>query len=262
MKKNKNKPDQLVKSLDRALNILEKLVDINEPLGITEISQYTGYHKSTVYRLIDTLCYRGYLTQDFETGKYKVGMKLFEIGSEVFNNLDLRSQVKPYLKEIEEKTAETVHLGVLDSTKMVYIDKVESRRTIRMSSKIGSRTYAHSTGLGKAILAYLAEDEVEQIIEEEGLPKFTENTITNKEELINELEEIRKKGFAIDEEENETGIICVAAPIFDYNDNIVAAISISGPANRMTNNKIIKIKDIAREYSKLISRALGQRNEK
>lgn len=262
MNKNKKKPDQLVKSLDRALNILEELVNRNEPLGITEISKYTNYHKSTVYRLVDTLCYRGYLTQDFETGKYKVGMKIFELGSKVINNLDLRSRVKPFLKEIEEKTAETVHLGVLDSTKVVYIDKVESRRTIRMSSNIGSRTYTHSTGLGKATLAFLPEEKIDQIIEEEGLPEFTENTITEKEALKNELEEIRKNGFAIDEEENEAGIICVAAPIFDYNDNITAAISISGPANRMTNNKKNEIKKIAKEYSKRISRALGQRSEK
>ena len=257
MKKSRNKPGQLVKSLDRALDILERIIEHNKPLGITEISEGTDLHKSTVYRLVDTLCYRGYLTHDSETGKYKIGMKFFELGSRVINNLDLRTQAKPYLYELEDKTGETVHLGVLEETEMIYIDKVESRKTIRMESQVGKRVHTHNTALGKVTLAHLPEEDVEYIIDKAGLPKYTENTITDEEELKSELEKVHDQGFAVDDEESEKGIRCIAGPIFGHDGEILAAFSISGPANRMTEAKIDDIQVIVQEYSLRISRAFG-----
>ena len=257
MKKNKNKPGQLVKSLDRALDILERIIEHDKPLGITEISQGTDLHKSTVYRLVDTLCYRGYLSQDPETGKYKIGMKFFELGSRVINNLDLRTQAKPYLNELEDKTGETVHLGVLEDTEMIYIDKVESRKTIRMESHVGKRVHTHNTALGKVTLAHLSREEVDRIIDKAGLPEYTENTITKEEELKTELEKVYDQGFALDDEESEKGIRCIAGPIFDHDGELIAAFSISGPANRMTKDKIEQIQETVKDYSLRISRAFG-----
>lgn len=257
MKNSRQKPDQLVKSLDRALNILERLIEHNKPLGITEISQGTDLHKSTVYRLVDTLCYRGYIAQDSETGKYKIGMKFFELGSKVINDLDLRQQAKPYLYELEERTEETVHLGILENREIVYIDKVESRHTIRMSSHVGRRVHPHNTALGKVIMAHLPDDEVERIIDKEGLPRYTENTITDKEELLHELERIKDRGYAVDDEESEKGIRCVGGPIFDHAGSAKAAFSISGPAHRLTEDKMAEIKKTVVEYSRKISKAFG-----
>ncbi|SDM45468.1 IclR family transcriptional regulator [Halarsenatibacter silvermanii] len=257
MKKKDKKPGQLVKSLDRALDILERIIEHNKPLGITEISQGTDLHKSTVYRLVDTLCYRGYLSQDPETGKYKIGMKFFELGSRVINNLDLRTQAKPYLYELEDKTGETVHLGVLEDTEMIYIDKVESRQTIRMESQVGKRVHTHNTALGKVTLANLPEEEVDRIIEKAGLPEYTENTITDKDVLKRELEKIQEQNFALDDEESELGIRCISGPIFGHEGKIIAAFSISGPASRMTDDKIEQTQKIVKDYSLSISRAFG-----
>lgn len=258
MKENK-KPDQLVKSVDRTLDILERLVEHSKPLGITEISNGTDLHKSTVYRLVDTLCYRNYLIQDTKTGKYKIGMKLFELGSKVMNDLDLRSDARPYLLELEEKTGETIHLGVLEGEEMIYIDKVESHQTIRMGSHVGRRVHTHNTALGKVMLAYLPESEVENIINMAGLPRYTENTITDKNVLMEELDKIRSQGYAIDDEESEKGIRCVAGPIFDHTGEIMAAFSVSGPASRMTHEKIDDVKGIVKDYSRRISKAFGYR---
>lgn len=250
------KPEQLVQSIDRAFDILEVLVENNDGLGVTEISKSLEIHKSTVYRLLATLQYRGYVKQNDE-GKYKIGLKLFEIGSSVINNIDLRKEVKPYLKEIMKISKEAVHLGILDENKVVYIDKVESQNTIRMYSKIGRRNHASSTSLGKVILAYSDKEVVEQVIKEEGLKELTENTITEENEFYKHLSQVRQQGYAIDDEEQEYGIRCIGGPIFNHKGNIVGAFSISGPVMRMTHEKVDSLKEVVKEYSKKISQALG-----
>lgn len=250
------KPEQLVQSIDRAFDILEVLVENSEGLGVTEISNELNIHKSTVYRLLSTLQYRGYVKQNNE-GKYKIGLKLFEVGSLVINNIDLRKEVDPYLREIMKISQETVHLGVLDDNDVVYIDKVESHNTIRMYSRIGRRNHASSTSLGKVLLAYSDDEVVEEVIEEDGLKKLTENTITDKDEFYSHLSKIREQGYAIDDEEQEYGIRCIAGPIFNHKGDIIAAFSISGPVMRMTLEKVDSLKEVVKEYSEKISQALG-----
>jgi len=250
------KPEQLVQSIDRAFDILEVLVENSDGLGVTEISQKLNIHKSTVYRLLSTLQYRGYVKKD-NNDKYKIGLKLFEVGSKVIDNIDLRSEVNPYLREIMRISEETVHLGILDDNQVVYIDKVESQNTIRMYSKIGRRNHASSTSLGKVLLAYSDKEVVEQVINEEGLKNLTENTITEENEFYKHLSQIKQQGYAIDDEEQEYGIRCIAGPIFDHQDNVIAAFSISGPVMRMTHKKVDSLKEVVKEYSKNISQALG-----
>ncbi len=250
-----DKSVNVIQSISRAMNILEIVIQ-HEPIGVTKVSNITDIHKSTVYRILNTLVHLGYVSQN-KDGKYHVGLKLFEIGSKAINNLDLRQTVSPYLKEIQEKTGETIHLGVLDYMEIIYIDKVESDKTIRMHSKIGKRSYAHSTSLGKVILAYSDDDIIERIIKEKGLPKLATNTITEPDEFRNHLQKVNEQGFALDEEENEIGIRCIAAPIFDYSGNVVAAFSVSGPSIRVTREKIMTFKDIVKSYSRQISSALG-----
>lgn len=253
---NGEQPDQLVQSVDRTLNILEMLVEADEGMGVTEISNKIDIHKSTVHRLLATLQYRGYVKKA-GNDKYKIGFKLFEVGSSVINNLNLRGEVKPYLKELKEISKETVHLGVLDNNKVVYIDKVESNNTIRMYSKIGRRNHASSTSLGKVLLAYSERSVVDQVIKEEGLKKLTENTIHEEEAFRKHLSKVRNQGYAIDDEEQEYGIRCIAGPIFDYEGNIIASFSVSGPTMRMTESKVESLKEVVKEYSVKISEAFG-----
>ena len=250
------KPDQLVQSVDRTFDILEILVNSDRGLGVTEISKKLNIHKSTVYRLLATLQYRGYVKQN-EEGKYSIGFKLFELGSSVINDLDLRSEAKPYLRELMDISEETVHLGVLDDNQVVYIDKVESHNTIRMYSKIGRRNHASSTSLGKVILAYSDREVVDKVIREEGLKKLTENTIIDEDKLRKHLVKVRSQGYAIDDEEQEYGIRCIAGPIFNHTGDIIAAFSISGPTMRMSKEKVESLKPVIKEYSKKISESFG-----
>lgn len=254
---NKRKPDQLVQSLDRALNILEKIVKSDDGLGVTELSNSLGLHKSTTYRLLATLAYREYVKQDSKNDKYKVGIKLFELGNLALNKLEVRNEVRPFLEELMAKTGETIHLGVIDDSEVVYIDKVESPQTIRMYSEVGKRAPVHCTGLGKVLLAYSSLEVIDKFIEENGLPAYTNNTITEVDIFKKHLDKIRRQGFAIDNVEHEEGIRCIAGPIFNYKGNAVASFSISGPTMRVTEDKISDFVELVRAYSKKMSRALG-----
>lgn len=253
----KDKPNQLVKSVDRALNILEVVSKSKEPIGVTELSNKMDLNKSTVYRMLNTLQYRGYIAQDNETDKYKTGLKLFELGSLVINDLDLRKTSFSYLEELMELTGETVHLGILDDGEVIYIEKVESSETIRMHSKIGKRVYAHNTSLGKILLAYSDTKVMENILKKKGLPKTTENTIIKQDKFKEHLCQVKKQGYAVDNEERERGIKCIAGPIFDHKGEITAAFSISVPTIRLNTDITRKYVDLILKYSKKISGALG-----
>lgn len=252
----KKKPDQLVQSIDRAIDIIEKLVDAEKSLGVTEISNSLGLHKSTVYRLLATLDYRGYVEQD-TNNRYKIGIKLFEIGAVALNTLDIRERIKPYLKQLREETRETIHLGILDNYEVVYIDKEESSETIRMYSRIGRRIDAHCTSLGKVLMAYSPPELVDDIINRRKLEQYTVNTIIDINELKKHIQLVRECGYAIDNEEQDIGIRCIGGPIFNYNGDIIAAFSIAGPSTRMTKKRVEELSELVLEYARKISAAFG-----
>lgn len=254
------KPNQLIKSLDRALNILELIVGNENGMGVTEISRALGIHKSTVYRLLDTLKYRGYLEKDEDSHKYISGIKLFELSSKVLNDIDSRTRVRPYLEELMKKTKETIHLGIIDNGEIIYLDKVESTATIRMYSQVGKRAPVHSTSLGKAIMAQLSETEVRKILKEEGMVAQTENTITDVEEFLRHLKKVKQQGYAVDDEEQEKDIRCIAGPIFNHRGDVVASFSISAPISRMTKKRMEELSELVVQYSKKMSRSLGYSN--
>jgi len=257
---NKEKPEQLVQSLGRALDIIEKLVESDNSLGVTELSDRIGLHKSTVYRLLTTLVYRGYVEQD-EYSRYNVGIKLFEIGGTVLSKMDLRKKTKPYLIRLQQETKETIHLGILDDKEIVYIDKEETTETIRMYSEVGRRIDAYCTSLGKVLLAYENVD-IDDVYKNDELQKYTENTIVDKKLLANHLAEVRKQCYAIDDQEQELGIRCIGGPIFNYNGDIIAAFSIAGPISRMTVTRVEKLSKKIIEYSKDISSSFGYNFQK
>ncbi|KJS20755.1 MAG: IclR family transcriptional regulator [Clostridiaceae bacterium BRH_c20a] len=245
-----------IQSVDRALQILEAFSRKNKELGVTEIANNVDLHKSTVFGLLATLEQRGYLEQNRENGKYRLGLKLFELGNLVEEGMDLRGIAAPIISQLVDSYGETVHLVVCDHDEVIYIDKKESTSAIRILSQVGTRLPMYCTGVGKCLLAFLPEDTLKSVINK-GLIPFTPNTITEEDKLRSEVQKIREQGFAFDLEEIETGLKCVAAPIKNHKGQVVAAISLSGPSMRM---EIKRMKELILpvKYSALeISRKLG-----
>lgn len=249
--------ENTVKSVGRALDIIDIVSQKKDGLGVTEIANQIDINKSSVHRTLSTLVQYGYVEQDEETGKYKLGYKILELSSKLLDSIDLREEAKPYLLELEKETNEVIHLVVWDEGEVVYIEKLEGNETLRMHSRVGKRAPMHCTSVGKAILSHLPKDVVEEIIDRKGLPKHTEYTITDKETFFEELKKVKERGYALDLQENEYGITCIAAPIFDHIGNVVAAISISGPTMRMTEERLEQLRDRIIEAGKNISKRLG-----
>ncbi|ASA96086.1 IclR family transcriptional regulator [Anoxybacillus flavithermus] len=251
--------DSFVKSVSRALQIVDMVSNYRHGVGVTEIAKQIGIHKSSVYRLLSTLVEHGYIEQDEETERYKLGYKFLEMSSKLLESIDLRKEAKPYLRELEQMTNEVVHLVVYDQGEVIYIEKLDGNETLRMHSKVGKRAPMHCTAVGKAILAHLPKHVVMDVLERKGLPPHTDYTITEREVLFHELECVRKRGYALDLEENEYGIRCIAVPIFDHTKQVVAAVSVSGPTIRMTDERLEQLYVQMKKIGKQISERFGYR---
>lgn len=214
-------------------------------------------HKSTVHRLLSTLVDKGYVVQDPVTLKYRTTLKLYEIGYKRLANVDLLTVSKPHTTKLMKLTNEVVHLVVRDGNYIVYIDKIEAENTITMRSAIGKRNFMYCTSAGKAILSCLDIEEVSRIWNSCEIVKKTPNTITNFEDLVKELEKIRKVGYAVDEQEDEEGIRCIGAAILNKEGKVEGAISISGPAMRITKDLTEKYGALVKNTALAISRELG-----
>lgn len=246
-----------IQSVDRALQILEVFSEKRKELGVTEIANILDIHKSTVFGLLATLENRGYLEQNPESGKYRLGLKLFELGNLVQAGMDLRETAAPIISRLVEEYGETVHLVICEKGEVVYIDKKESDDSaFRILSYVGRRLPMYCTGVGKCLLAYLPEETVNLVLEKELVP-FTPNTITDPEKLRAELQEIKSKGYAFDFEEIEMGLRCVAAPIKNHKGEVIAAISLSGPSIRMDDKRMQELVVPVKESALEISRKLG-----
>ncbi len=247
----------IIQSVDRALKILDLFDEHNTELKITEISEKMMLHKSTVHSLLKTLQKHHYIEQIDESGKYKLGMKLFERGNFVIHSIDIRALAKEYLYSLSQKTDLTVHLVILDGKEGVYIDKVESSSATILYSRIGRRVPIHSSGVGKALVAFKSTEELERLLNDYDFIKRTDNTITNREDFLRELEAIRSRGYAIDNQENEPGVYCIALPIRNYTGNVVASISISSPIMRVNEEKMQKNIELLKHASNELSEKLG-----
>lgn len=249
----------VVQSVDRSLTILELLSNYNEGLGVTEISGMVNLHKSTVHRLLGTLIYKGFVIQDSSTNKYKLSLKLYELGSKRIENADILKSSRPYTEKLMNTVNEVVHLVIRDENDIVYIDKVEADNTIRMASTIGRRSPLYCTSVGKAMLAYLSDEEIIAVWNNSKIEKKTKYTITDLEVFKRELKEVKEKGYAVDNEENELGVRCIGAPVFNHNGYIEGAISVSGPTIRVTRDRIEEFANEVKKYAQLISNELGYR---
>lgn len=251
--------DYHVKSVEKACLLMEVVSDYPQGIAITELAKQVGMYKSTVHRLLATLIHSGYIEQDMQTGKYKLGYRLLDLGMKLLASIDMRREAMPFLQELAATSNEVVHLALLDRGEIVYVEKVESQNTTRMHSRVGKRVPVHATGLGKAILAYLPFGETLAILDKYGLMPLTEHTITDRKTFLASLEQTRKLGYATDIEENELGVCCVAAPILDSNHRAVAACSVSGPQSRMTPERLQELVPVLSHVGARISERLGYR---
>lgn len=245
-----------LQSIDRVVALLDMLSESDVPLSLAEICARMGLHKSTAHRSLIVLERTSMIERTLE-GRFRLGLKLYELGSRAVEQIDLRDRVQPFFRRLAMEVGETVHLSVLQRTKVVYLDKVEPNRKVCMTSKPGTSNPVYCTSMGKAMLAFLPDERCEEVLNKIKFTRFTSKTLCSREALLKSLERVKKRGFAIDDEEIEMGVRCVGAPIFDENRYPIAAVSVSGPASRITVQSIPGIAEKLIRCCNEISRALG-----
>ena len=247
----------MVNSVLRAITILEFLGH-QKGSNVTEISKALELPKSTTHQILATLESENVIVKD-RHNRYHLGLRLFELGSMAQVDLEIRRMAAPFLKTLNAELDETVHLTVLEGNEVLYVDCLESSKRLRTYSVLGVRAPLYCTSVGKAILAFLPAEEQQAILEVTVLEKFTENTITDKAYLLDELRTIVQRGYAVDNMEHEEGLRCVGAPIRNHAGRVFAAISVSGPSQRITLGNISEIGKVVMVQAENISAQLGYR---
>jgi len=245
-------------SVANALRLLKAFSDEEYEIGISALAQRLGLAKSTVHRLATTVIQAGLLEQNPETGKYRLGLALFELGSLVRRKMDVSTEAKPLLKVLRERTGETVHLAILDQGSVLYINKIESGQAIRMSTSVGARAPVHCTADGKALLAFQPEAFIDELIRQ-GLPALSPKTITEGKALLRDLATVRSRGYAIDDEESELGLRSIAAPIRSHSGAVIASLSIAGPAHRVSRKTLLSYARDVVGAAETVSQRMGFR---
>jgi len=243
-------------SVTNSLRLIKAFSEDEYEIGISDLAKRLGLAKSTVHRLASALLAEGMLEQNPRDGRYHLGLALFELGTMVRRKMDFTVEARPFLRTLMEKTGETVHLAILDRDSILYVITHESKQALRMGSKVGTRAPVHSTAVGKALLAFQPDEEIERIFAG-GLPPSTPNTIVDPKALRRELASVRSRNYAVDDEESEIGLRAVAAPIRIYSGNVVAAISIAGPVHRMAKKALLGWVQELLDAANAVSQRLG-----
>ncbi len=252
-----------VQSVDRVFDIIEELSCFSRGMHLSDLAAKLNLHTSTVHRLLNTLVQRGYVHKDSSTGKYRLTMRLFEIGSRVIGDSNIVSLAKPMLDHLADITGEAIHLVIPQEDEVVYLYKSDAASSmVRMGSSVGLHNPMYCTGVGKALLACRSDEEIRTLWNRTKFVKYTKNTITGYEQMLHELEQIRKRGYSIDDEEHEVGIRCIATVVKDIRDIPVAAISISAPVNRLGQEKVLKYSQSLIAAADDISSLLGNTGSK
>jgi DNA-binding IclR family transcriptional regulator len=246
-----------IRVVTRAIQVLLCFVRLGPELSIDQIAAAVQLPKSTIYRILVTLEKNNLLERDPQRDIYRLGLTALLVGTTALNQLDLHKKVRPWLMDLMQTTGETVHLAVLSQGRAVIIDKIDSYHSVRMASTIGFQSPLHCTGVGKVLLAYQESAERERILRGLTLHKHTANTIVDHAQLKRELGLIRQNGYALDQEEVEVGLRCVAAPIHMHSGAVVASISMSGPASRVTEEALPKLIDTVKRYAAQMSKEIG-----
>ena len=261
-----SRPKNLVQTIERMSSIFDVLRQNAQGISVKNLSEKVKLPMGTTHRLLASLAYFGFVTQDLMSKQYHLGFKLVDLGNALLDQIDLRTVARPYLMALAQKANEAVHLVVLDQKEALYLDRVESdenRLGLQMASKVGMRVSAHSSGVGKVLLAAFSENELNDFIKVKGLPRRTEKTITDADQLKEHLKMVRNQGYAVDDEEDHLGTRCVAAPVRNELGHVIAAISVSGPTIRITWKKIQdRFKDLVLDTALDISRQLGFQEDK
>lgn len=247
----------IVPAVERAIIILQLLAQEPDGLTISQLTQRLVIPKSTIFTILNTLKQYRWVERVEETGQFRLGVELFTLGSTVVERLNVRSAAYPILKRLAQSTGLTTHLGIMDEGEVVYIEKLEGRGPIKISSAVGRRMGIHCTALGKAMLAQLPETEVQLILNDRALSPRTPNTMTSLEALRADLARTRERGYSFDDEENELGIRCLGAPIFNHHHEVVCALSISGPRDRISIESIEALARQVAEAAREASQNLG-----
>jgi DNA-binding IclR family transcriptional regulator len=263
MTKTKAKPSPYrVQVIDRVLGVLEILASDESALTLVELCKRLELPKSTVLRLLMVLESHRFVEKDAHSGAYRLGLKLFELGSKAVARLDLDERAKPYLERLVFATGETAYCCVLHDGQALAVARVESSRAVRAPSTVGWRAPVHCTAVGKALLAFLPEAEFNTLFKQRKLHAYTPNTITTLTQLRNELHAIRACGYAIDNEEMEEGLKCLAAPVRGNAGKLVAAIGILGPSFRLPEEKISQLAAAVMREANDFSIELGYRGDR
>ena len=256
----KPKSEYSIQTVSNALRVLEAFADEIE-LGVSELSRRLALHKNNVFRLLATLEERGYIEQCADTERYRLGVRCLELGHTYARSHTLLDCARPVLEELAQSSGESVHLGVLEDFEVVHLDAVASERLVGTGSRIGHRLPAHATALGKVLIACgdaAVREEYDREVVRPGIESLTEATITDRDKLFEHLRSVAVQGFAVDIEECETGLSCVAAPIFDQSGSLQAALSLSGPAFRQTEDRIHReTVELVTASAARLSQALG-----
>jgi DNA-binding IclR family transcriptional regulator len=250
-------PTSETQSLHRAIAILDCFRISQPELGVREIARQLDLHPSTVGRMLTTMTSLGILTQDMENHRYRMGSKVLKWGAVYMNNLDLRAEALPHMQDLYKITQETVSLYLLDGNERVCIERLESPQTVRMVARVGERMPLYAGASGKVLLAFLRPEQRDAILQDVQLQRLTSKTIVNVDALREEIALIKKRGYAVSQGERVEGASSVAAPIFDENSRVLAAINISGPTTRFTKQKLQKYATLLLGATSGLSAAMG-----
>jgi DNA-binding IclR family transcriptional regulator len=224
-----------VRVLDRAFSIVNLLSLVDQPMGASEIGQNLHLNKTTVHRLLAVLEHHRYVERDSLSGRYRLGLKLAELGNLALSRFDLQRIARPYIERLVKETGETAHLGIMQQNEVISLVNVETQHSLRSPSTVGRRSPLHCTSQGKVLLASLPPQQVEQALRGYRFVTYTGRTLRNPAALRTELSKVRQSGYAVDNEEFEEGLRCIGAPVRDHTARVIAAISIAGPRFRITS---------------------------
>lgn len=246
-----------MQSVSRALAIISRLAEHDDGLGLTSLSKELGLATSTVHRLLTTLQHERFVRFNDAKGIWQIGIQAFIVGSRFLGARDIVDVARPHMEDLMEAAGETTNLATADQGEIVYLAQVECRQLMRTLAKTGTRVAMHCSAVGKALLAHLPDDEVVKILRNRGLPRVTERTLTSIEALQSDLQQVRAHGFAMDDEEHAVGLRCIAAPVFDERGGVAAAVSLSGPKVRLTEQRIEPLAEMVVETGRKITQAYG-----
>jgi DNA-binding IclR family transcriptional regulator len=250
----------MLSSVTRALELLDHFTAERPELSLAEISREVDAHKSSVFRMLTTLEAMGFVEKKVQSGKYRLGLKIFDLAGRFWGHHDIRQTAAPFMEELAQATGELIHLAVLDGLDVVYLEKKGQGQVLTVATRVGGRDPAYTSSMGKVLLSDLPGDKLKQILPRKKLKKLTPNTITEIPQLMKELAEIREQGFALDNEESFPGIRCVGAPIRNAAGKVIAAISVTVPAQRMDDRRAQRLCRQVTNTARMISERVAASN--